>query len=59
MCDKATDPVDYKNVNQVAMAGNLKSESHMQYELRQKMNYHIRKLIDIQKAIDAIEAANY
>ena len=60
MCDKVTDPVDYKNINQATTMGQItRSESHMQYELRQKMNYHIRKIIDLQKAIDAIEATNY
>ena len=40
--------------NQVAM----RAESHMVYELKQQREYHIRKLMDIQKAIDAVNLAN-
>jgi hypothetical protein len=39
--------------NQVAM----RTESHMVYELKQQREYHIRKLMDIQKAIDAVNLA--
>ena len=29
-------------------------ESHMVYELKQKMEYHLMKLIEIKQAIDAV-----
>jgi len=50
MCEKATDP-NRQEVNQVAMP----RENHMIYELKQRREYHLRELMNIQKAIEAIQ----
>lgn len=51
MCEKEQsrryDPSD--NVTQA-----MPRKPHMVYELEQKRDYHIKQLVDIQKAIDAI-----
>lgn len=40
-------------------AMNMAPESHMVYELRQRMQYHINKIMEIQKAIDAVNTITY
>lgn len=54
MCkDTESLPKEYSlgsTTNQVTMP----RESHMIYELKQKREYHIMQLVNIQKAIDAI-----
>jgi hypothetical protein len=52
MCDKATDSqtVAGRSYEQISMP----KESHMVYELKQKREYHIMQLVNIQKAIDAV-----
>lgn len=44
----------YKEVSYANQAAIQRVESHLVYEIKQQREYHIRKLIDIQKAIDAI-----
>lgn len=48
------DPRINRNREQLAQAKSV--ESHMVYELKQRMQYHIYKIMEIQKAIDAVNA---
>lgn len=54
---KTTDPY-IKSGEQSGEQIREDKESHMIYELKQHREYYIRKLIDIQKAIDAIRMIN-
>lgn len=42
--------IDRESQSQIAMNFN----SHMIYELQQKREYHFRKLMELQQAIDAV-----
>jgi hypothetical protein len=56
MCDKPSEPAEVPNHDQTASNNVLSDpkDSHIVHELKQKLEYHIRKIGDIQKAIDAV-----
>lgn len=57
MCEKEKDPVDlgfYSTNAQQTIASGQAKESHMVYELKQRREYLLKQLLDIQKAIDAV-----
>jgi hypothetical protein len=57
MCDKATDAASENNTKSTGYGQNkffTSVESNLVYELKKQREYFLRKLVDIQKAIDAI-----
>lgn len=61
MCEKGTDPspLGYDTRKEFGnQAQDMPRKPHMVYELEQKRDYHIRQLVDIQKAIDAVSVVS-
>ena len=52
--EKTTNPNSQYYKNQITSGVNTRTESHLIYELKQKREYLIRQLMDIQQAIDAV-----
>ncbi len=61
MCDKPYPPIlgqDMSYTNKVSAASQF-GESHIVYELKQKREYYISKLVELQQAIDAVNKSIY